>query len=49
MYCRHVTPQVNTLIKALDSAASKMPGGMPDVRNVCNAYFDILFSSKSEE
>ena len=35
----------NTLIKALDTAAGKM--GMPDVRNVCNAYFAILF--KSEE
>ena len=45
---RHVVPQANLLIKALDSAGIKMPGGMADVQDVCTAYFDILFPANSE-
>ena len=45
---RHVVPEANVLIKALDSAADKMPGGMADVRDVCEAYFDILFPENSD-
>ena len=48
MCARHVVPEANVLIKALDSAADKMPGGMADVRDVCEAYFDILFPENSD-
>ena len=40
---RLVVLAVNTLIAAVDNAASKIPGGITAVRDVCTAYFDLVF------